>query len=363
MKAVLKSDVDLLQIAVFAELALFEQRPELKRLLAAVPDGKPLDADQIDLVLPGLSTTASRNLLLHLCYRRLTKDDGTLTDLGRRCRDTGEAPVWELGAYFFLVARHPLFGFHLLDFRRGEDEEKNLDLKNLERVPSWFRPDRCAVWTSAIDKNRRFSIWSFPAAEGSFARCRVQELPPATLFWEIDPGTGENRWQVEGVVRDGDVDVRFQSPPKSIAPEKIRDLFPMWEPRWNRRTGRVETAYDGKARGGRETFLRTFRYPEVKTPFGTFRDVEVEDVPVGPADRAQATEWALALTMQRLQEEDQYWARLNWDREWRAVATGTPLEEQAGESLSTDSVVAVARPTIPARLRWLLQAPIDLAME
>jgi hypothetical protein len=123
-------------------------------------------------------------------------------------------------------------------------------------------------------------------------------------------------------------------------------------------------AYDGAAPAGRDSFLRTFSYPQVKAgELGTFRDVVVDGVPVGPSGAAEARSWALALALARIAEADAYCSKDAWATTWDAVVRGTPLDPEAGEPPAPVEVSARAGTPLPARTRWLLCAPSDLAVE
>ena len=140
MKASLKTEVEIRDIAVFAELAVWEKRPDLQCLCSMAQDQGVLNEDAVDTLLPGLSPRARKNLLRHLGYIQLVDRNGALTALGRRCASSGEAPAWEQGVYRLLVAFHPLFDSHVLDFRRAPGDWRDRDFNNLDSLPSQFAP-------------------------------------------------------------------------------------------------------------------------------------------------------------------------------------------------------------------------------
>ena len=197
MKATLEAEVEIWNIAVFAELAVWEQRPDLQLLCMLARDRGGLDEGAIDSVLPGLSERARTNLVRHLGYVQLTDRYGSLTALGRHCASSGEAPAWEQGAYHLLVARHPLFDSYILDFKRASGDAYDRDF-DLDELPRWLSPDRDRVFTSAIGGTRRFSLGAFPAARGHDPACRGWELEPGKLSWEIDLQNGANQWTISG---------------------------------------------------------------------------------------------------------------------------------------------------------------------
>lgn len=364
MKALLRSDVELWQITAFAEVAEWERRPELQRVCAAVPKRGGLGPAEIDKVLPGLSEAARKNIVRHLKYLRLLDERGALTALGRRCASSGEAPAWEMGVYEFLVAVHPAFRSHVLAFQRLQADARDRDFQNLEPIPEWFGPAPGRVWASALDSGRRFTVQSFPTSEGIDPRCRTQKLQPAQLVWEIDLASGENAWHIEGNDGGSRGRVSFRSQPESMPEAKLVDLLGTWDKRWNRTSSRLEMPYDGKASDGHDTFLRTFHYRRVKVAdFGTFDDVVVDGVPVGPRNSTEAREWALELTVARIAAADAYCSKESWAKEWDMVVRGSPLEAGAGRAPGADAVTSFGGEPLPIRTRWLLVAASDLAME
>jgi len=363
MKGLLRSEVEFWRIAAFAEVAVWERRPELQRICRAVPELGGLGSDEIDKVLPGLSEAARKNIVRHLRYLRLLDDRGALTVLGRRCASSGEAPAWELGVYEFLVAAHPACGSHALAFQRLQADARDRDFQGLEPMPEWFGPAPGRVWTSALDGGR-FTVHSLPTSQGIDPRCRTQKLRPARLVWDIDLASGENAWHIEGDVESSRGRASFRSQPESMPPDKLMSLFGTWDKRWNRTSSRLEMPFDGKASDGRDAFLRTFRYPRVKVgEFGTFDDVVVEGVPVGPSGSTEARRWALELTVARIATADAYCSKESWSKEWDMVVRGTPLEAGAGRAPAADAVASSGGKPLPIRTRWLMVAACDLTME
>ena len=368
MKATLEAEIEVREIAVFAELAVWEKRPDLQAMCVAARDRGSLDEEAIGTVLPGLSSRARDNLLRHLSYVGLTDRGGAPTALGRRCATTGTAPAWEQGGYRLLVAFHPLFESWVLDFRRDSGDARDRDFDNLEPLPSGLSPNRDRVFTSAFDRSKRFSIAAFLAERGQNPVCRSHSKSPGKLRWEIDLASGTNEWTITG--HAGDWDRRgkgkFQSALESIDPNELRGLVAEWEPRWEQaQEGRVAVAYDGKAgRDGRESFLRLRNYNRLRVRrFGTFDEGTVEDIPVGPATKDDARIWATAIVVARCKTDDAYVSPYDWRTGWSSAIKGTPLAEWAGEAPDQTTLSEVNGRPLSARTRWLLAAGADLEME
>lgn len=364
MKARLTDEVQVVDIAVFAELAVWEPRPELQLLCRATRDHGGLDEALIDQVLPGLSDRGRRNLTRHLAYIRLMNRDGELTGLGRRCADSGEAPAWEQGAYHLLVAIHPLFGCHVLDYMRTNNDPLDRDF-DLRPLPPWLTVPRTKVFASSLDHGKRFSIASFPAAKGQDPMCRGWEKDPARVKWEIDLLTGVNQWVIEGDVGSSDDPRSFRSIPEAIEPTELAGLFASWEPRWNQTAGRLLMAYDGRVNvDGRESFERNSRYKSVEAgQRGAWSDVEVQGIPVGPKTAADAREWATAILVGRTEAGGAFMTPSKLRSEWEEATEGTPLEGRAGKAPDPTQIVTVKSKAVAERTRWLLSATADIGLE
>lgn len=363
MKAILEAPVKLWNIAVFAEIAVWEPRPEIHRLCAAVAAAGLLDEGLVNQRLPGISPQGRRNVLQHVTYLRLRDDGGRLTGFGQACARTGRAPAWEQGVFDILVASHDLFGGLVLDFKRTESDPRDADYQSLESLPRWLVPDAMEMHESVVEKGKWFSVAGFPSSKGQAPMCRGELLPPGRLVWEIDPLSGKNSWRVEGKV--GSEGRTFRSAMRSEGESRLAGLFKSWEPQWDDRRQRVVQKYDGAARlGGRDDFIRTRKYARVAVPgAGEFADVVVEGVPVAPAALTDAQIWATVLTVGRVEEGAQYVSPDAWRAAWAASINATPLADVAGAPADPVAVAMDDSTPMLARTRWLLSAASDLMVE
>lgn len=365
MKTRLRAPAELLAISVFAEVALWEKRLELQRLFRSGEAHGKVDVAIVAAALPGLSNSACRNVLRTIEHMRLIDGNGSITALGTQCGKTGEAPAWELGVFTFLVAKHACFGAWPIAFRRERPDGQDRNFGSLEEVPDWFSPTPQRTWTSAFADKLRFTLSSFPTKAGQSAYCRKDSMEPAELVWHIDLITGKNLLHIEGSVMGYDGKPQsFRSMDLTVSEDEVRGYFGTWEPRWNKAASRVLLRYDKAAdKDGRDDFLRTLVYRNVATgQRGSFDAVKVEEIPVGPSGAAEATEWALALTLARIKAADAYVAPKSWNKSWDAMVVGTPLQPSAGAAPDVSALLD-RQPTLPSRLRWLLAAGTDLAME
>ncbi len=96
--------------------------------------------------------------------------------------------------------------------------------------------------------------------------------------------------------------------------------------------------------------------------FGTYENVVVRDVPVGPKTDADAATWATAILVARAEAAGTYVAPTGWEHEWRAATDGTPLAGRVGTVPDPRTVESVNGSSVATRTRWLLSAGSDLGL-
>ena len=362
MKTTLQADVEVWEISVLAEVAVWESRPELGRLCRSGTAAGRLDDKAVDAALPGLSDAARRNVLRSLEHLRLIEANGTLTAFGRRCADSGAAPAWELGCFTFLVALHPCFGTLPIAFKREKSEGLDQDFNSLEEIPAWFKPGVQELWPSALGDKKSFTIADFPAPPGQARASRCAEKPAARLVWDLDLVSGQNQLHIEGALDDASA-TPYRTSDRAVPTAEVTGLFATWDPRWNAAAGKLLLPYDGAAnKDGRDNFVRTMPYAKVKAGGrGTFESARVEGVPVAPPDAPAARKWAVMLALARANAAAAYVSPASWAAEWGRIVLGTPLQS-AGACPELVQLLD-EQTTLPSRLRWLLATGADLAMD
>lgn len=360
MKTTIRADVALWDLEVFAQMVIWEPRADLQRLCASVPDQGTLGLAEVEAALPGLSETARRNIIRQVTHLELVEQNGALTRFGVRCARTGEAPAWELGTYSFLVAAHPMFQSCILDFKRAAGDSHDHDFGNLESLPDWFEPQPRRISKSVFDSTVKFTLHDLPTPRTAGPPCRARERGAALLVWDIDLDSGSNIWCIEGDIQGQRGKLPFRAPGREHPAKDLIDLFANLEKGYNRATNRLEMPHDDRAINGHDTFLRERTYPLVSLgKLGSFADVLVEDIPVGPGNAREARQWALALLSARAVAADAYVARDSLMREWQVIVRGTPLEPHLSGAVDP-TADEVAGKTTSARTRWLFLAAADL---
>lgn len=368
MKTTLEDKVTLWKVAAFAELAVLEPRPDLQRLCRAA-DGAILSPDRIEAVLPGLSDAARRNLTTHCRYLGLLDEKGRLTEAGQHCSKTGEAPFLEQGVYTFWLADHKAFGIELLHVKAEQPDPYDRNKAELVPIDHLLSP-QSRIWASVIDVKQRFIVRSLPASRGQQPLgCAVAVAGHCKIRWELNLVTGENRRRLEGKLELGEGDSRqsvpFQLDLSPLPTKDIARLFADWDPRWSPSHRYVAIPYDGLAdTQARDSFQRSYRYKQIEVPGqGTFQNVVVHEVPVGPQNAQEAQDWASRLLQARAIRSEEYVTLAQLQLMFDDGVNRTPLESFRPVKPTAEQVFAVldAKATPEAlHAKWRLAAPLDL---
>jgi hypothetical protein len=371
VKTALKDKVGLLRVAVFAEIAVLSRRPDLQRLCGAASESG-LSLSRIEAVLPGLSEAARRNLIYYCQYLRLIDESGRLTELGKTCATTGEAPLPEQGVYSFWVANHPAFGVAILHFCRERPDPFDRNVQDLEEVSPLLEALNRARSTAVAPK-QRLVLRSIPTYGDATPLGRVAEAPgDALLRWDLDLATGENRRWLEGKLDLSEGEKRRVEPFRleldPLPRNAVLTLFPAWDQRWDAQRSYVAIDYDGSADAdlqGRDTFRRTFRYAQVELlDQGRFQNVAVQDVPVGPTNADAAANWALRLLLARLLSSEGYIVEEAVQARFNECVKGTALEAFRPAAPSMASLLQTLEREGTAKALhafWRVAAPLDLS--
>jgi hypothetical protein len=358
MKTRLEARFSLKTVAIAGELAVEQKRPDLA-LLCQTAAGEGLTRETVTRVAPTLDVGGAERILAQCRHLGLIDPAGGLTDAGHRCAREGTALLPEFGMYGLLVGEHPCVGRQVFSFDRlpGAMDDRRTD----DLVPA---ADHIAVdavegrQTDVLHADRAFAIRRLQGAPGERPLCRVVDgVGEARFEWMLDLSTGENTRRIS------------LGPPPNWAPESkndprratgaitrtlppadgalLRGLFSRWEPRWSDEFGFVRLEDDGTPI--RTPFVRTFQFASVSVPgYGTFQNVEITDVPVGPENETVAEAWARRLHRERLFGAHGYLADAAVSTLFDEVVADTPLSRFAPTrpDLNTliDSLAAESRP-------------------
>ncbi len=369
MKVVLSAEIPVHRFALFAEMAWLERRPELGLLCRAARDqGKRMTAETVQSVLPGLQDAGAGNVLAWCAMLGLCDRHGGLTVLGEEVAESDEAPVPEQGVYCLWLVEHALIGRRALAAERLPSTRDSL-LASIE--PIAIAPDLGKLFASVVDPRERFMVRGLPTNHGQ-AGC-VQGATQATcrLRWTLDFDHSRDQWQLDGKIEVPQGNQKYALRPMQHVPES--DGIDLWKlaaswatgpfssfGRWQDKERRLAVAFRTLAEPEVDSFRKTLPLPRVEIPGkGSYDEVTLEGVPIGPATADDAQQWALARFERHVVAKPAYRSRVEVRTLFAELVEGTPLERLAPTLPAHDELLArAARDT---DWFWSLAAPVDLA--
>lgn len=374
MRAELSVELGIKRLAVFAEMAWLQRRPELGLLCrAALEHGGRLSEAVVQSVLPGLSDAGARNVIAWCRALELCDARGGLTALAEVVAEEDDAPVPEQGVYDVWLTQHPLFGVRMLAVERlssSRNAKSQQELTELPLIPAYGE-----VFTSVTDPAQRFMLRSFPSNHESTQCVRRSTNARCRLRWDIDFQDQRNQWRFDGRIeipraKGSEVLAPMQHEPESVTLD-VWALMQHWAMgplasigRWNPDLRRLAVPLRDLSDEEAERFCKTLPLGRVEVPGkGSFTNVTLHDTPVGPLSDAEAQRWADARLERRLASEPPYRSRAAVRQLFAELTEDTPLESFRPELPAHEQLLATptgAKPADPARY-WSLAAPVDLA--
>lgn len=373
MRAVLSSPISVSRLAVFAELAWLERRPELGLLCrAARKQGNRVSVATVQSALPGLPDAGAANVLSWCRMLGLCDAGGALTSLGEDVAERDEAPVPEQGVYDLWLAEHPVIGRRVLAADRlASSQDQRFDA--ITALP--LEPDAGRVFRSVVDPKERFLVRGLPTNQGQRGCILRETHATCHLRWTLDFSAERDQWQLEGLIEVRQGQGKYALRPMQHEPERegldLWGLVSTWSVgplsafgRWQQGERRLAIPFRGLSDGEAQSFCRTLKLPRVEIPGkGSYVDVTLEDVPVGPATVEDAQQWAMSRFERHLTERPGYRSRAEVRSLFVELTEGTPLERHAPALPPHDEVLGsrVGDPLKNPDRFWSLAAPVDLA--
>jgi hypothetical protein len=369
MRVVLSSEIPVTRVAVFAEMAWMERRPELGLLCrAAREQGNRITAATVQSALPGLPDAGAKNVIAWCRMLGLCDAQGGLTALGEDVAERDEAPVPEQGVYGLWLAEHPVMGRRVLAVERlASSRDQRFD--SIEPVAC--DPDRGEVFRSVVDPKERFMVRDLPANHGQPGGLARDTRATCRLRWTLDFDNARDQWQLDGIIEAPQGNGKHAMRPMQHDPESdgldLWNLAATWATgplssfgRWQADERRLAVPFQGLADAEIDTFRKTLSLRRVEIPGkGAYDDVTLEDVPVGPASGDDAQRWALSRFDRRLAAKPGYRSRSEVRDLFAELTEGTPLERFAPTLPAHHDLLQQAAKD-PERF-WSLAAPVDLA--
>lgn len=362
MRAVLSTEIRVERVAVFAEMAFIERRPELGLVARAAQASGYLTPAAVQAALPGLTDPGARNVVgwfrtLGLCDRQ-----GGLTRLGEDVAATNEAPVPEQGVYDLWLAEHPLLGRRILAIERlASTRDQRFELI----APLPITPDRGVPFRSVVERGTRYVLRDLPTNHGQHG-CLVRDArSTCRLRWTLDFDGQANQWQLDGFIGAERRPIHHEHERDELDVWRLAETwgsgplaaFGYWLANERRLAVPLKTLSDRE----QDSFRMTRTLAEVEVPGqGTWQNVTVEDLPISPLNRHEADRWAHARLDRHITAQPAYRGRGELRRVFAELTEATPLEEHEPVLPAHDAILTDLRDR-PA-LFWSLAAPVDLAV-
>lgn len=369
MRCVLTTEIPVRRVAVFAEMAWLERRPELGLLCRAAREHENrITAAVVQSALPGLRDAGANNVIAWCTMLGLCDGWGGLTALGEDVADTDEAPVPEQGVYGLWLAQHPVLGRRVLAVERLA-ANRDQRFESIEPLP--LEPDRGKVFRSVLDGKERFMVRDLPTNHGQPGGLIGDTRATCRLRWTLDFHQARDQWQLDGMIEAPQGNGKHGLRPMQHEPESdgldLWNLASMWATgplssfgRWQASERRLAVSFDGLEEGEVDTFRKTLALRRVEIPGkGVYDNVTLEDVPVGPASAQDAQRWAMARFDRHLAAKPGYRSRAEVRERFAQLTEDTPLEAFAPTLPSHDELLSQASRD-PERF-WSLAAPVDLS--
>ncbi len=369
MRCVLTTEIPVGRVAVFAEMAWMERRPELGLICrTAQAHGNRITSAVVQSALPGLPDAGANNVISWCKMLGLCDGRGGLTALGEDVAISDEAPVPEQGVYCLWLAQHPVLGRRVLAVERLSS---NRDQRFQSIEPLKVEPDRGKVFRSVLDGKERFMVRDLPTNHGDPGGLVDDTRATCRFRWTLDFDQTRDQWQLDGMIEAPQGNGKHAMRPMQHDPES--DGLDLWKlastwatgplatfGRWQSNERRLAVAFDGLAEDELDTFRKSLALRRVEVPGkGVYENVSLEDVPVGPAAAQDAQRWAMARFDRHLSEKPGYRSRAEVREQFAQLTEYTPLETFAPTLPSHDDLLLRASKD-PERF-WSLAAPVDLS--
>lgn len=369
MRCVLTTEIPVSRVAVFAEMAWMERRPELGLLCRAAREhGNRITRAVVQSALPGLSDAGANNVIAWSKMLGLCDGGGGLTALGEGVADTDEALVPEQGVYGLWLAQHPVLGRRVLAVERLA---ANRDQRFESIEPLAVDPDHGKLFRSVLDVKERFMVRDLPTNHGPPGGLRGDTEATCRLRWTLDFDQARDQWQLDGEIEAPQGNGKHAMRPMQHEPESdgldLWNLAATWATgplssfgRWKADERRLAIAFDTRVANDLDTFRKTLELRRVEIPGkGVYENVFLEDVPVSPASAQDAQRWAMARFDRHLSAKPGYRSRVEVRGLFAQLTEETPLEAFAPTLPAHDDLLSQA--SKDAERFWSLAAPVDLS--
>ncbi len=348
------------QISLMADFASRQPRPELKHILRLTEEGTL----KVQTVVKRLqvSQRAASNILNECASLGLIDQDGAVTPEGQAFLkdESGHLYAPEHGCFNVLIGRHPAFGQALLNIERTPEDIELADITDQHDII--LRPGDKSLGKAGefkfrgyLTKNRRGGLKN---ADQWRARLSVELASP-----EAKSTTGKIQWMRGAAANDEDTLILRTSPRAlwEAALRQIPDTVGTWKTK-----PQPHLAIQFKSAKPEE--LTHFHRTEIRIPGPHHLESEedqwsqfiLREIPVGPADEAEARAWVDTLFFKAVQAERTYLNLTEATELYQKTSQRNPVLDALAPSYQHDMVLRSAGQADDRQTYWALQAPADL---
>jgi hypothetical protein len=368
MKVHLSADIPVSRVAIFAEMAWLERRPELGLLCrTARENGNRVTVASVQAALPGLADAGAQNVIRWAETLRLCDGSGGLTKLGSEAAERDEAPIPEQGVYGLWLVEHPVVGRRVLAAERvASSRDQRFD--SIEAVA--VSVERGKAFRSVVDPKERFIVRELPSNHNQSGAVGVPTNAKCRLRWTLDFIAERDQWQLDGTIEVAQG--RGRHPMGAIKHEPESDGLDLWQTidiiatdlrqlgEWDRKKRLLAVPASSLTAEQARRFRGSFTVAHLELPNkGVYEGATFEDVPLGPRTAADAQQWAMRLFQDDLAEKPGYRSRSGVRTRFADLTEDTPLEDFGVTLPSHDDLLKQTGDDL-ARY-WTLAASVDLA--
>lgn len=368
MRVVLSAPIPIARVAVFAEMAWMERRPELGVICrAAQKSGNRISAASVQSVVPGLAAAGASNVTAWCRMLGLCDAQGGLTSLGENVAESDEAPVPEQGVYDFWLAQHPIIGRRILAAERLSASQ---DQRFESITPLPMEPERDVVFRSVVDPQQRYLLRELPSNHGQTGCLLEPTQATCRLSWTLDFTAKQDRWQLDGAIdvsQGGKKPIQHEAESDGIDLDSLANIWGAGPLRafgqWQVAERRLAMPLKDLATEEQDSFQKTLQLRQIEVPGkGTYTNVSLEDVPIGPASAQEAALWAVERLERHLARHLAYRSRSEIRRLFAELTEGTPLERFHPTLPTHDIMLREQLHAQKLDVFWSLAAPVDLCL-
>ena len=348
------------QISLMAAFASRQPRPELKHILHLAEDGSL--HEQIVVQRFQVSQRAAFNILSECASLGLIDQQGGLTPEGKTFLkdDRGHAYVPEHGCFNVLLGRHPAFGQVLLNIERTPEDIELADITDQHDVI--LRPGDKALGKAGefkfrdyLTKNRRGGLKS---ADQWSARLSVELASPSAKST-----TGKIQWMRGAAAKDED-SLTLLTPAKDLwgaALRQIPEAIGTWKTKPQPHLAiQYQSAKPEEATHFLRAEIRLAGPHHLDSEEDHWTQFTLRDIPIGPANEAEARAWVDALFFKAVQAERSYLSLAEATELYQQTSECNPILAALAPSYQHSATLRHAGQIEDRQAYWALQAPADL---